>query len=433
LTDRGIPAIGGSSERTIDAVDYCVRSVLFVGTFLIVWISLQPFQSLAHPPTEITEGGSRINQIGFAVLFVLFATWAYFNGLQRLKLLLRPALMVMVLWFLVSALLSWEPGLSLRRLAFSLILMAISATVLLLPRNIRHFADLMAAAVLIVLVVSYLGILLTPSLAVHQPTDFLEPEHAGNWRGVFPHKNQAGATMVIFIFIGLFVARMRSLLVGGLITVLALTFLIFSYSKTAIALAPMAFIFAAVIARAPRSVAIVIALGTLAILNLFTIGSIFFEPVRAILDATISDPSFTGRTAIWQFAVEHIAERPITGYGFAAFWGTEYVVRGLEQSFTWANAATDAHNAYLNLAITVGIPGLLLVIVWIVLLPIADFCRTRAAGMTPLQMLFLRVWLFGILASCFESVLFQQIGEAWFFMMTSIFGLRYLSISQLTR
>lgn len=129
--------------------------------------------------------------------------------------------------------------------------------------------------------------------------------------------------------------------------------------------------------------------------------------------------------------MEHIAERPITGFGFSAFWGTEYVVHGLSRSLNWANAATDAHNAYLNLAVTVGIPGLLLVAIWIVLLPVMDFCQVRETGATPLQMLFLRVWLFGILASCFESVLFQQIGEAWFFMMTSTFGLRYLAVTQL--
>jgi hypothetical protein len=68
-----------------------------------------------------------------------------------------------------------------------------------------------------------------------------------------------------------------------------------------------------------------------------------------------------------------------------------------------------------------------------VLLPVVDFCRTREAqGLTPLNMLFLRVWLFGLLASCFESVLFQQIGEVWFVMLTATFGLRFLTVSRLT-
>ena len=36
----------------------------------------------------------------------------------------------------------------------------------------------------------------------------------------------------------------------------------------------------------------------------------------------MSDPTFTGRTDIWKFVVTQIMQRPITGYGFATFWGT---------------------------------------------------------------------------------------------------------------
>jgi hypothetical protein len=65
VTDLGLPAVSGSSARTIDVTDACIRSILFVGVFLIVWISFQPFQNLAEPPIEVTEGGSRVNRSGF--------------------------------------------------------------------------------------------------------------------------------------------------------------------------------------------------------------------------------------------------------------------------------------------------------------------------------------------------------------------------------
>jgi hypothetical protein len=65
-----------------------------------------------------------------------------------------------------------------------------------------------------------------------------------------------------------------------------------------------------------------------------------------------------------------------------------------------------------------------------VLLPIVDFYRIRDASAKPLQILLLRVWLFGLFASCFESMLFQQVGEVWFFMLAATFGLRYLSTSR---
>jgi O-antigen ligase len=417
------------SRAGVDA-DTLVRSLLFVAAFLLIWITFHPFQDLGDPPPAIDDGGDRLNQIGFTGLFVLLAGWTWCNDRERLLLLLRPALMVTLAWCALSVLTSWEPALAGRRFVFTLVLMGMAGMTLLLPKNLRHFSDLMAAVALIVLAACYLGVLLAPAVAIHQATDFLEPEHAGSWRGVFAHKNEAGAAMVLFIFVGLFVARMRSLALGGLIVALALTFLVFSHSKTATGVLPLVLIVSAIVARVRSpAIGITIAVGILVLFNLFSVGSIYFEPVHNILEQVMPDPSFTGRTDIWQFALEHVAQRPITGYGFSAFWGTEPVVYGL--SSTWATAAADAHNAYLNLAVTIGVPGLALVIAWIVVLPLADYYReTPQAHSALLQTFFLRVCLFGAYASCFESAIFQQTSAVWFLYMTAAFGLRYLSLSR---
>ena len=124
-----------------------------------------------------------------------------------------------------------------------------------------------------------------------------------------------------------------------------------------------------------------------------------------------------------------VAERPITGYGFSTFFGTEEVMYGLAGNATWANAATDAHNAYLNLALTIRLPGLAMVVAWIVVMPIVDSYRGAAdAPSAAVRTLFLRVCLFAVFASCFESSILQQgVGEVWFLFMISAFGLRYLS------
>ena len=37
------------------------------------------------------------------------------------------------------------------------------------------------------------------------------------------------------------------------------------------------------------------------------------------------DTSFTGRTDIWTFALQSLRLRLATGYGFAAFWGTDAI------------------------------------------------------------------------------------------------------------
>jgi O-antigen ligase len=426
-----VSSIGPAVEPAVD-IGSLVRGVLFIAAFLSFWISFHPFQSLAEAPPELADTGDRTNQIGFSILFLALAAWTWFHEPRRIFLLIRPVLVATLAWCVLSVVTSWDPQLAARRLAFTLVVMAIAGMVLLLPKNLRQFSDFMAAAVLIVLVVSYLGLVLAPQLSIHQATDFLEPEHDGSWRGVFPHKNQAGAAMVLFIFVGLFVSRTRSLVLGGLIVVLAGVFLGFSQSKTAIAVLPLVFVLSAIIGHSRRpafGIALVVAI--LAAFNLFSVGSVAFEPVHRLVAMVLPDATFTGRTDIWQLTLQSIAERPITGYGFSAFWGTEQVVFGLAGNASWANAATDAHNAYLNLAVTIGVPGMLLAILWFVVAPVADFYRLSHDGLTgPLQLLFLRSCLYGIYASCFESSILQQIGETWFMFMVAAFGLRLLSVTR---
>jgi O-antigen ligase len=433
VTRLSIPRSGSIAVQPAVDADTLVRSVLFVAVYLAIWISFHPFPSLADPPQEL-ETGDRINQIGFSLLFLTLAGWCYFNEPRRLLLLLRPVLVAALAWCALSVIASWEPALAARRLAFTLIVMSIAAMSLLLPKNPRHFAELLAAVVLIVLALCYLGLVLVPQLAIHQATDFVEPEHAGEWRGLFAHKNEAGAAMVLFICVGMFVARMRSFALGGLIVALAGVFLVFTESKNAIGVLPLVLILSHIIALRRRpSVGLTLVLAILFTFNLFSVGSVLFEPISKLNEALMPDPTFTGRTEIWKAAMQYVAQRPLTGYGFSAFWGTPEVLFGLGEHASWVNAASDAHNAYLNLALTIGLPGLLLTILWVVISPITDFYRQERTPQTePVQMLFLRICLFSMFSACFESSILQQVGEVWFFFVSGVFGLRYLSRMRIT-
>ena len=358
-----------------------IRSVLLAAVFLLVWITFRPFENLSTAQ-EVTEAGNLVNQSTYSLLFLVLATWCLSHDPSRLLVLVRPVLIITLLWFALCVVTSWDPSLSARRFAFTLVTVGLAGMALLLPKNIRHFSDVLAVVVLVVLAACYLGVFLLPEQAIHQTTDYIEPELAGDWRGVFSHKNEASAAMVLFIFIGLFIARVRSVRIGGLIVALALVFLLFTKSKTSIAMLPITLIVSAVLTRIHRpSIGISLVLAVVAAFNILSIGSIYLEPVRDLLDMVLTDTSFTGRTDIWQFALDRVAQRPITGYGFAAFWGTTQVVYGMSGASIWANTVAHAHNAYLNLALTVGIPGSILATLWLVVLPVVDFFRSaRCAG-----------------------------------------------------
>jgi O-antigen ligase len=413
--------------------DTLVRSLLLVAVFLLLWLSFRPLSDLSEAP-EVTASGNLVNQLGYSLLFVVIAAWCLRHHPERLLLLIRPILVVTLLWMALCVVTSWEPSISARRFAFTLVTTGIAAMVLLLPKNPRHFGDVLAGTALFVIVVCYLGVMFAPSLSVHQATDYLEPELAGDWRGVFTHKNEASATMVLFVFIGLFVARLRSLALGGAIVVLALPFLYFTHSKTAIAALPLVLIVSWVMARVRRpAIGIGLALSGLIFFNLISVGSLYLEPIRNLTDRLLSDPTFTGRTEVWEFALQRVAEHPLLGYGFAAFWGTPEVVYGMAANAVWANTAGHAHNGFIDLALTIGIPGSALVALWLVVLPLVDYYRgPRDASTELLKMLFLRVCLFAAYESCFENMLIEA-GALGTLVVMATFGMRYLSVSRISR
>jgi O-antigen ligase len=426
-----VPAERHTVGRALDT-DSLIRTFLLTAVFLLLWISFRPFESLAEPP-EVTGVGNIANQVGYSLLFLVLAAWSLFHQPSRLMLLVRPILIATLLWFAVTVVTSWEPSLSARRLAFTLLIIGIAGMAMLLPKNVRHFSDVITAVVLIVLVLCYLGVVFAPSLSIHQSSDFLEPELAGDWRGVFGHKNEASAVMVLFTFIGLFVGRIRGAIVGAVIFVPALTFLVFTQSKTSLAMLPFVLIISTIMARVRRpAIGIAIALSGVAIFNILSVGSIYSEAMRKLLDLVLTDSTFTGRTEVWQFVLDHVMERPITGFGFASFWGTPEVVYGMGGYTIWANTAGHAHNGYLDLALTIGIPGAVLVILWLVVLPLMDFYRSpHERSAVPLEVLFLRVCLFAAYGSCFESMLLQE-GGAALFLFAATFALRLVSVSRVT-
>jgi O-antigen ligase len=291
----------------------------------------------------------------------------------------------------------------------------------------------LAVGALIVLLICYAGIIFLPELSIHQGTDLAEPDLAGNWRGFFHHKNGAGAGMVVLVFIGIFVARTSSSFLGALIIALAAFFLAFTESKSSIRLLPVVLLVSILLARLRNPAAkFVAAIGVPAIIAILTIGSVKFDSIHALVGGWLSDPTFTGRDEIWGFTLDHIAERPVFGFGFQAFWGTPELVSNWTYLKSWGYRASDAHNGFLNIAVMTGLVGLVVSMIWIFVQPLLDHIRAPADRADPaLNMLFLQIWLFGLCLSGFESELFSGGSLLWFMVVVSIIGLRYQATAEL--
>lgn len=419
-----------------DSATLTIRYVLFVVILLLAWVTVKPFPNLADPTlSELQERGDFLNQIAYVVLGAAVGTYFLVNEPWRMRPLARPVYLLMLGWLVVSVATSTDPALSAKRFAFSMIVILFAAALPLLPTSRSRFAELSAAAIIIVLALCYAGVVLAPHLAIHQIYDIIEPTLAGNWRGTFAHKNIAGATMANFVLFGLFIARARNAYVGWGIVIAAGAFMIFCEGKATIALLPFVLLLGWALqrVRSPWIGAALVFLPVIA-LNLFTVGSLYLDSIKEIDKVVLKDPTFTGRNDIWEFAIENIRARPWLGYGFAAFWETPFTVFQPTTEGSLATTASHAHNAFLDLTLTVGIVGAAIAAVWTLALPFIDLQRCKRAGTDPeLMRLFMRIWLFAVYTCSFESVLFDRGDPHWFIMLVAMFGLRYLSVSRVTR
>jgi len=429
-------AMPDSRASALGVHERFVRSVLFLACFLLTALTTAPFPDLGDPKLLDPIGdGNRIGQIVTLILTLTLGAFVLTKARWAMARALTPALVLTLLWFTATAFASAHSELALRRLLLAAFTVTNAAALLVLPTDREHFGRLLAVGALIILATSYLGVLLMPQLSIHQATDVIESALAGNWRGPFGHKNGAGAMMVVLIFVGVFVARAVNLMSGLAVIAGAAVFLPFTMSKSPMGLFPLVLVLSFAILRLRSAAArYVLVIGAVLIANALTVGTVAIEPMGKLIAALMPDSSYTGRDEIWLFAIDHVLRKPVTGFGFQAFWGTGNLLFNWDVNESWGLRASDAHNAYLNVAVMTGLVGLALTLAWTVLQPLADLSDSRRKQFDPaLTVLFTRIWVFGLLLSSVESVLFSGGDILWFMMIVSIIGLRLQRVSQLAR
>ena len=427
-----IPAYAGNSTGA-GTTDRLIRSALFFGVFLQVWLTASPFPDLSDPKLlEPVGDGNLTGQLLEIFVTASLVAFLYFHRLGVAFKALTPILIITLLWFACSTIFSLHPALAARRLILAALTIFKATTFLLLPVNRSHFVRLLAVGTVIILTLCYFGVIFLPERSIHQLTDVAEPDLQGNWRGFFTHKNGAGAGMVLLIFFGIYIIRSSAPILGTLIVTLASVFLKFTESKSPITLLPLVLVFSLILPRLRNPAAkIFAAICMPVIIGVMTVGSVEFDFVHRVVGQLLSDPSFTGRDVIWRFALDHVAERPIIGFGYQAFWGTSELLNNWTYLKSWGYRASDAHNGFLNIAVMTGVVGLVISMIWIFGQPLFDQMRAPSSKLDPaLNTLFLQIWLFALYISGFESEVFSGGSIAWFMMVVSIIGFRFQTVAE---
>ena len=412
------------------------RCAGFVATVLVIWVSLRPFPDLSDSAVgDLDKGKLASTYITLGMFSVAALALTVRRHARALRTLMTPMFLVLCCWMCINTVFSHDFGLSFQRLILTGSVLTMAACLLLLPDSQDELDIWLSVTVLIFLFLCYFGVMLAPSLSIHTARDTFESHLAGDWRGPFGHKNVAAPIMALLVFVGIYLMGRQAILRGVAIITLSSVFLIMTGGKSAMVLCAVAFALSVLVIAVKGVVlrACLIFLPLLS-LNLLTVGSVFSERLAAIVKLLPLDTTFTGRTAIWEFAISSLGLHPWLGYGFAAFWGTDSIQNLIpDDQIEWASTAAHSHNGYLDNALTVGIPGLALIVAIFVIAPLRNFSVvTRSGADDPLAKLFLRIWLFGIYLSSMESFLLDRADPIWFTFLVGVFGLHYLARFRLT-
>jgi O-antigen ligase len=405
------------------------RGAIFVCALLLAWISLRPFVDLGDSQLrDAATGNETLAYLAFSCLAALAIGLAMRDNVPGLMTLISPGFLLFGGWIGISVFLSSDPGTSMRRVVATVLVAAVTASLMLLPKNQNELARWFSISAIALLAVCYLGVLIIPHLSIHLLSDLQEQQLAGDWRGSFGHKNLAAGMMAMLIFIGIYVVRSGAWISGIAILALSALFLVNTTGKSSLALCMLVLMLSSLVTYV-RSLwlRIIIFLTPLVLLNLFSVGTVMSDTLADIVKKLPVDTSFTGRTDVWSFAVEALQLKLYTGYGFEAFWGGSEM-RNLPEGMEWTATAAHSHNGYLDTALGIGLPGLALLILVLVIAPLRNFhVADRGGNGGDLTMLLFRLWLFGLYLSSLESFFLDRADPLWFTFLMAVFGLHYLA------
>jgi exopolysaccharide production protein ExoQ len=222
--------------------------------------------------------------------------------------------------------------------------------------------------------------------------------------GVFSQKNVLGQAMVVGVLAGLhgirIGARPRIHNAGAtaLCTLVAALSKSATSSTTIFAFFVLHFIGALYIkggARRMMSIYLMIALVPTCILLVMNMDVIF-----SFLE---KDASLTGRTDLWPYVINYVFEKPVLGWGFAAFWsGSNPRLPEISSALGWY--VVEAHNGMLQILLDIGFVGTaLFLFLWIRNLAFAVKCMNGPGPETGVSLLLLLVGI--LLIGVSEQVL----------------------------
>jgi exopolysaccharide production protein ExoQ len=249
-------------------------------------------------------------------------------------------------------------------------------------------------------------------------------DYAGDWRGIYQHKNMCSMTTAFLLLPSLYApassvfSKVARLLYVGLSAFL----IIMTQSATGriILVCLLAYFvmtrFASRLRAKERTIPLI--MGIMIALAFVGVG---ISNAGEILLFLGKDPTLTGRTEIWKSVIPSIMKHPILGYGYKAFW-RGYQGESANASLATHWAVNSAHNGFLEVWLTLGAVGVVFV-AYSLLRAVRDaFVCLREAG-SPYLAWYACVIFLTIITSLDEGQLVIPNSLVWILYIVACLGL----------
>ncbi|WP_417812716.1 O-antigen ligase family protein [Thalassospira alkalitolerans] len=415
-------------------------------TDLTLWISfgvlLTSVNSFWQPRIAIesisdTGSGTAFRQIIYIAIMVWGVLLCLFNKrLTMLSNLMSVSLGLLLIWAGLSLFWSIAPAIGFRRYVLTVVTVVTVFALSTLTSPLQ-FLTRFRQTIVFLSIASLVTALLVPELGIHQPGD---PESSviGDWRGVFYHKNILGSVLAPGIIIIVFelLSGTKTKKTALYLSLILMAFLLVkSGSKTSISITFLSVLFLWFSLTADRRKGgLGLLLGTIYALSLIAIFGIFYWINERLGTALIEPDAFTGRGLIWTSMIEMAHDKLLFGMGFQSIFqtGLNSPLRHVFGGSQFLMTLPHAHNAYVEMLISIGVIGLGLFLFALVIVPFFHTFRS-SRDYSNLRFACLAIFAFVWLHSFLEVGLLDRDRIDWIVFLVSYSALRHIPKQEASR
>lgn len=188
----------------------------------------------------------------------------------------------------------------------------------------------------------------------------------GAWIGIYTHKNVLGRTLVLMIITAFFfIMNKQRPVLNIFICIVCIIALIQSKSMTSVTVFAAILVFLLIaLSLNSRIMSLLTPALLISVAAAFGLAIVLtnFGLLDAYLESTDKDLTFTGRTVLWNFAMDAFERRPVLGYGYKGYWESAVTTRDYLR-FYIDQDLWFFHNNFFEVAVAFGIVGLV-IFVW---------------------------------------------------------------------